>query len=46
LVLPTSLRSFDGVVGRDLLGQWEYFLYRGRRSGSAFATDRVGLSDG
>lgn len=31
LDLPPSLRAFHGVIGRDLLGRWEAFLYEGRR---------------
>jgi len=31
LDLPPSLRAFHGVIGRDLLGRRESFLYEGRR---------------
>jgi hypothetical protein len=29
--LPRSLASFHGVIGRDLLRQWESLCYQGRR---------------
>ena len=29
--LPPSLSAFHGVIGRDLLRQWESFCYQGRR---------------
>lgn len=29
--LPPSLRSFHGLIGRDLLHQWESLLFEGRR---------------
>jgi hypothetical protein len=29
--LPPSLSSFHGVIGRDVLRQWESFRYQGRR---------------
>jgi hypothetical protein len=31
LEMPPSLRPFQGLIGRDLLGRWESLLYRGRR---------------
>jgi len=31
LDMPPSLQSFHGLLGRDLLGRWEYLLYEGRR---------------
>jgi hypothetical protein len=31
LALPPSLQAFHGVIGRDLLRRWAYFLYQGRR---------------
>ncbi len=31
LGLPSSLRAFHGVIGRDVLSRWEYFRYEGRR---------------
>lgn len=31
LGLPSSLRGFHGVIGRDVLSRWEYFRYEGRR---------------
>jgi hypothetical protein len=31
LALPPSLRSFHGLIGRDLLHRWESFLFEGRR---------------
>jgi hypothetical protein len=31
LALPPSLSAFHGLIGRDLLSCWEYFLYAGRR---------------
>jgi hypothetical protein len=31
LPLPPSLHAYHGLLGRDLLGRWEYFLYEGRR---------------
>jgi hypothetical protein len=30
LGLPPALRSFHGVIGRDLLSRWECFRYEGR----------------
>jgi hypothetical protein len=29
--LPSSLSSYHGVIGRDLLRRWESFCYQGRR---------------
>ena len=31
MALPPSLRAFHGLIGRDLLHQWESFLFQGRR---------------
>jgi hypothetical protein len=31
LTMPPPLRLFQGVIGRDLLQQWESFLFEGRR---------------
>lgn len=31
LGLPPPLRSFQGVIGRDLLRRWEYLHFEGRR---------------
>lgn len=31
LELPSSLRGYHGVIGRDLLFRWEWFLLEGRR---------------
>jgi hypothetical protein len=31
LPLPASLQGFHGLIGRDLLGQWESLLYEGQR---------------
>ena len=31
LPLPPSLHGFHGLIGRDLLSQWESFLYEGLR---------------
>jgi hypothetical protein len=31
LPMPAALSRFHGVLGRDLLDQWEEFLYEGRR---------------
>jgi hypothetical protein len=31
LTFPPSLRSFHGLIGRDLLHQWESFHFEGRR---------------
>ena len=42
LSLPATLRSIHGVIGRDLLRRWEYFLYEGRR-GQMTIRDRRGL---
>ncbi len=42
LSLPATLGSIQGVIGRDLLKRWEYFLYEGRR-GRMSIRDRPGL---
>ena len=42
LSLPATLGSIHGVIGRDLLKCWEYFLYEGRR-GRITIRDRPGL---
>jgi hypothetical protein len=42
LSLPATLGSIHGVIGRDLLKRWEYFLYEGRR-GRITIRDRPGL---
>ena len=31
LPMPAALSQFHGLLGRDLLDQWEEFLYEGRR---------------
>ena len=31
LGLPPSLQAFHGLIGRDLLRRWEWFLFEGRR---------------
>jgi hypothetical protein len=31
LAMPPELAQFYGLLGRDLLGRWEEFLYQGRR---------------
>jgi hypothetical protein len=31
LPMPAGLAQFHGLLGRDLLGRWEEFLYQGRR---------------
>jgi hypothetical protein len=42
LGLPRSLQAFHGVIGRDLLNRWRYFLYEGRRG--RFTIRDTGLS--
>jgi hypothetical protein len=42
LSLPVTLGSIHGVIGRDLLKRWEYFLYEGRR-GRVTIRDKPGL---
>jgi hypothetical protein len=32
MAMPPSLATFQGLIGRDLLDRWEYFLYEGRRA--------------
>src|SRR5947207_549710 len=31
LALPSSLSSFHGLIGRDLLERWDYLFYQGQR---------------
>ena len=31
LSVPSSLRAFHGVIGRDLLSRWQYLHYQGTR---------------
>ena len=45
LEMPSSLHALEGVLGRDILSQWESFLYEGRRGRFVIRDSRGGLFD-